>query len=403
MTSLQDQRELESRVLRAAMVRALWEMDAVSSDRIAAALSAVPRHLFAPGEPLERVYDVNATLAPKTDAGGAELSVVSAPHIQAFELGQAQIEPGMRVLEVGTGGYNAALIAELVGPGGSVTTVDIDADIVARARAYLGAAGYAQVRVLQVDAEHGVAEHAPYDRIIVTAGAWDIPPAWLDQLAADGRIVVPLRFGGITRMIAFDRGDTGLVSHSYRLAAFVPMQGDGASADELVPITGEVALRLDHQPAARFDVPALRKAVHSPRIERWSGAAFDLPDELELFLVTSAPDVPMLNVSQNLVDQGVFAASARRGVPVLVEGGSFAYRTKRANEQLGGFETGVFAHGPDAETVAARYIDLLRRWAKDYRRRGAAHISYLPNRAGGGEPAGWHATKRHGVVAVTWA
>lgn len=64
---------------------------------------------------------------------------------------------------------------------------------------------------------------------------------------------------------------------------------------------------------------ALRKAVHSPGIERWSDAAFDLPDELELFLVTSPPQVPMLHVSENLVEQGVFASSARRGVPVLVD------------------------------------------------------------------------------------
>jgi protein-L-isoaspartate(D-aspartate) O-methyltransferase len=96
------------------MVNALRDLDAITSDRIAAAFSAVPRHLFAPGEPLERVYDVNTTLAPKIGASGAELSVVSAAHIQACELGQAQIEPGMNVLEVGTGGYNAALIAELV-------------------------------------------------------------------------------------------------------------------------------------------------------------------------------------------------------------------------------------------------------------------------------------------------
>lgn len=402
MTSLQDQRMPDPAILRAAMVDALRDLDAIVSDRIAAAFSVVPRHLFAPGEPLDRVYDINTTLAPKTDASGAELSMVSAAHIQAFELGQAQIEPGMRVLEVGTGGYNAALIAELVGPDGAVTTADIDAEIVARARGYLDAAGYERVRVLRADAEHGVAEHAPYDRIVVTAGAWDIPPAWLDQLRADGRIVVPLRFGGITRMIAFDRAGTGLVSHSYRLAAFVPMQGDGASTDQVVPVTGEVALRLDHQQRAGFDVPALRRAVHSPRIERWSGAAFDLPDELELFLVTNAPGMAMLHVSETMVDQGVFAASARRGVPVLVEEGSFAYRTKRVNEQLGGFETGVFAHGPRAEAVAARYVDLLRRWARDYRSRGAARIEYLPLRPGVSQLAGWHVAKRHGTVAVTW-
>jgi protein-L-isoaspartate(D-aspartate) O-methyltransferase len=162
-----------------------------------------------------------------------------------------------------------------------------------------------------------------------------------------------------------------------------------------------VTLRVDQQ-GAGFDVAALRKAVHSPRIERWSGAAFDLPDELELFLVTSAPLVPLLYASENLVQQGVFAASANRGVPVLIAGGSFAYRAKRPNEQTGGLESGVYAHGPNAEAVAARYVEVLRRWARDHRRRGAARIEYLPNPIETAHLTGWHTAKRHGAVAVCW-
>jgi protein-L-isoaspartate(D-aspartate) O-methyltransferase len=327
---------------------------------------------------------------------------LSAAHIQAVMLEQAEIEPGMRVLEIGSGGYNAALIAELVGADGIVTTVDIDADIVARARACLHTAGYDRVRVVQADAEHPVPGQAFYDRIIVTVGAFDVPPAWLHQLTEHGRIVVPLRFAALTRCIAFDRAPAGLVSHSYRLGGFVPMQGDGAFVEQLVPINGEVTLRVEQQ-GAGFDVAALRKAVHSPRIERWSGAAFDLPDELELFLVTSAPQVPLLYASENLVQQGVMAASTTRGVPVLIDGGSFAYRTKRPNEQTGGFESGVYAYGPDAEAVAARYVELLRRWARDHRRRGAARIEYLPKPAGTAHLTGWHTTKRHGTVAVSWS
>jgi protein-L-isoaspartate(D-aspartate) O-methyltransferase len=151
-----------------------------------------------------------------------------------------------------------------------------------------------------------------------------------------------------------------------------------------------------------FDVPALRKAVHSPGIERWSGAAFDMPDELALFLATSAPVVPILHVSQGMVDQGLFALSARRGIPALVEGGSFAYRTKRENEELGGFESGVVAHGPDAEALAERYAELLRQWAANCRYRNAARIEYLPNSTDAGDLSGWHVAKRHGVVSVTW-
>jgi protein-L-isoaspartate(D-aspartate) O-methyltransferase len=109
-------------------------------------------------------------------------------------LEQADLHPGMRVLEIGSGGYNAALIAELVGTEGAVTTVDIDPDVVDRARRYLEAAGYSQVTVVLADTANGVPERAPFDRIIVTAGVWDLPSAWADQLAVGGRLVVPLRF-----------------------------------------------------------------------------------------------------------------------------------------------------------------------------------------------------------------
>jgi protein-L-isoaspartate(D-aspartate) O-methyltransferase len=342
----------------------------------------------------------------KRDLGGATISSLSATHIQAVMLEQAEIEPGMRVLEIGSGGYNAALMQELVGDGGKVTSVDIDAEIVVRARACLEAAGYDRVEVVLADAENGVPEGAPYDRIVVTAGTWDIPPTWRDQLSERGRIVVPLRMRGLTRSVAFDRASdgngVGLVSHSYRLSGFVPMQGVGSYCERVVPLANGVALRLDDE-SQQLDVEGLREALHSPRLERWSGAAFDLPDELELFLVTSAPQFTLLHVSERLVERGQFAPSAARGVPALISGGSFAYRTKRPNEETGGFESGVLAHGPEAERVAARYVDLLRRWAKDHRRRGAAQIRYIPKLAGTAEPSPGLVAKRHGAVAISWS
>ncbi|OZV73087.1 methyltransferase, FxLD system [Micromonospora echinospora] len=398
MTTANESAVRDPMALRTAMVAEL-SADTIRSEAVAAAFSVVPRHLFAPGESLDVVYDSNTPLVTKTGSDGTALSSVSAAHIQAVMLEQAEIEPGMRVLEIGSGGYNAALIAELVGPQGAVTSVDIDPEIVARARACLQTAGYDRVRVVQADAEYGVPEQAPYDRIIVTVGAWDIPPAWIAQLSEHGRIVVPLRFAGLSRCVAFDLAEGRLVSHSYCLGGFVPMQGAGTYSETLVPINGEATLRMDG-PDPGFDVPALRKAVHAPRIERWSGAAFDMPDELELFVVTSASHVPFLYASQQLVDQGVFSPAVIYGTAAVVEGGSFAYRTKRENEGLGGWESGVYAYGPQAEAVADRYVGLLRRWAADFRRRGAARIEYLPTSAG--VPDGWYVPKRHGAVAVSW-
>jgi protein-L-isoaspartate(D-aspartate) O-methyltransferase len=71
--------------------------------------------------------------------------------------------------------------------------------------------------------------------------------------------------------------------------------------------------------------------------------------------------------------------------------------------KTGGFESGVFAHGPNAETVAERYVDLLRQWAREHRRRGAACIGYLPNPAETACLTGWHTAKRHDTVVVSWS
>ena len=79
----------------------------------------------------------------------------------------------MRVLEVGSGGYHAALMVELVGEDGEVTTVDIDPEVINRARECLTDAGYPRVNTVLADGEDGCAQFAPYDRVIVTAGAWN--------------------------------------------------------------------------------------------------------------------------------------------------------------------------------------------------------------------------------------
>jgi protein-L-isoaspartate(D-aspartate) O-methyltransferase len=162
--------------LRTAMVAALREMGAIQTEPVADVFRTVERHLFAPGEPLEKVYAANSAVVTKRDETGLAISSLSAAHIQAVMLEQAQIRPGMRVLEVGSGGCNAAYLTKLVSAAGQVTSVDIDPDIVASAKAHLAAAGYDHVNVVLADAENGVPDHAPYDRVIVTTGAWDLPP-----------------------------------------------------------------------------------------------------------------------------------------------------------------------------------------------------------------------------------
>ncbi|MGH3932646.1 MAG: hypothetical protein ACRDTF_22035 [Pseudonocardiaceae bacterium] len=93
---------------------------------VEAAMRAVPRHLFIPDSPAERAYS-NENIVTCRDAEGVAVSSASAPGVVAGMLEQLDVQPGHRVLEIGAGtGYNAALLAQLVGPAGQVTTVDID-------------------------------------------------------------------------------------------------------------------------------------------------------------------------------------------------------------------------------------------------------------------------------------
>src|SRR5689334_16945340 len=107
------------------MVSDLRELGGLRSESVVAAVGKVPRHMFAPEDSVEQAYAVKTVLWTKRDERGVPISMISAVDIQVLMLEQAQLGPGLRVLEIGSGGYNAALIAELVGPSGEVTTVDI--------------------------------------------------------------------------------------------------------------------------------------------------------------------------------------------------------------------------------------------------------------------------------------
>ncbi|WP_084037129.1 methyltransferase, FxLD system [Haloechinothrix halophila] len=393
--------------LREAMVAELRKLGAITSDRVADAMGAVPRHAFVPGEPLKEVYHPTRAIVTKRDASGSALSSLSEAHIQAAMLEQAQVEPGMRVLEVGSGGYNAALIGELVGASGHVTSVDIDPDIVLRAEQYLAAAGYKQIDVVQADAEHGAPANAPYDRIIVTAGAWDIPPAWSDQLTVGGRVVVPLRMRGLTRSVAFEDDGERLVSHGYRLCGFVPMQGTSAHTEQLIELDeGRVGLRVDGSRAT--DGNALRAALFGSRVERWSGVevgGVEPVDDMDLWLATVADDFGLLTATAEAIDSGLVARSARMGAKAIFTDESFAYRAAARPVDTDGtrFEFGVIAHGPEADALAEEYIEQVRAWDRNHRGGPGARIEVFPaTTSDDALPSGRVIDKQHTRVVISW-
>jgi protein-L-isoaspartate(D-aspartate) O-methyltransferase len=391
--------------LRAALVGQLRQQGAIRSDRVAGAFRVVPRHVFVLGGPLERAY-ANDSVVTKRDEQGSALSSVSAPWLQATMLEQAQLGLGMRALEVGSGGFNAALMAELAGQAGEVTTVDIDPEVTGRAARCLADAGYARVNVVLADAEDGVKEHAPYDRIIVTAGAWDIPPAWVDQLAEGGRIVVPLRMRGLTRSVAFERADGHLVSLGHEMCGFVPMQGAGARQERLVPLHGDdVGLQIDDgQPA---DAEALGAALLQPRAEAWSGVRFggsEPFDGLYLWLAACLPGFGLLTRQRTDAARALADPSSPNGTPTLVDGGSFAYHTFRAIDPAADiYEFGAYAHGQDAARLAEQMAGQIRVWDREHRHGPAAQIAVYP----AGTPdeqllGGRVIDKRHTRVTISW-
>ncbi|WP_233221160.1 methyltransferase, FxLD system [Streptomyces carminius] len=360
--------------LREEMIAELRKLGAIRTEAVEKAIRAVGRHLFMPEETPEKAYAAEHALITKRDENGVSLSSVSAARIQAFMLEQADIRPGTRVLEIGSGGYNAALIAELVGPGGEVTTIDIDPDVIDRAKKLLPVAGYGRVHALVADGAEGEPTRAPYDRIVVTVEAADLAPAWADQLAPGGRIVVPLRLRGLTWSVAFQRENDDLVARDFEVCGFVPMRGAGARDEHLVVLHDgegeEVGLRLDE---GQVDAGQMRKALVGPGAEAWSGVTLGLGlpyDDLELWLVSALPEFALLAATRAARDRGVVASWSRRGVATLLDRGacSFAYLTMRpTTPERKVFEFGAVGHGPKAARVAEQLVTQVRAWDRDHR------------------------------------
>lgn len=224
-----------SALLRRQLVERLRADGHVSSPRVERAMAAVPRELFVPAgaDPAEAYADRVLVLA--SDPSGAPLSTISQPAIVALMLEQLDVRAGHHILEIGTGsGYNTALLAELTGPEGHVTSIDVDAALVAGAAGRL--AELAPGDGTPLDLRHGdgwlgVPDAAPYDRIQSTVGVDDLPPTWPAQLADGGLLVAPLWLRpGLELSVALRRAGPVLHSVSVRPCGFLRLRGPHAPA-----------------------------------------------------------------------------------------------------------------------------------------------------------------------------
>lgn len=183
---------------RRRLVSELQELGYLRSEPVRRAFLRVPRELFVPDvaarEGLAKVY-ANEVHVTRWGPNRTPISSSSQPSIMAEMLERLDLRPGLRVLEIGAGtGYNAALLATLVGPKGSVTSVDVEMEVAEKAASALREGGY-PVRVLVADAQLGLYGESPFDRILLTASSDHVARAWFEQLVPGGLIELPYRLG----------------------------------------------------------------------------------------------------------------------------------------------------------------------------------------------------------------
>ncbi|MFC5828080.1 methyltransferase, FxLD system [Nonomuraea insulae] len=394
--------------LRSAMVAALLEQGSIRRPEVAAAFLKVPREVFGPeATSLKAVYAVYEVIRTRFNDRGRATSSVSAPWLQAQMIEAARIGPGDRVLEIGSGGYNAAVISEIVGPEGHVVTVDIDPWVCERATRFLAGTGYTQVQVVLGDAEHAVNDLGPFDAILVTVGVWDCP--WAGLLAPGGRLVVPLIFKSTTRSITFVQEGDRLVGHDPTVCGFVPLQGEGAHRSQEAELAGgAVSLTIDG--GAELDEAALNRALEADRTELWTGVTVDSHESFEtlnLWIVTE--DDLFGHIYRDPASECALVRTAARWFcPALIAPDSFAYLTAREahrDDQSGKVrhEFGIYGHGPQGADLADRLHEHVLTWDRDWRHRSGPCFTLYPVDAAIPEPAvGRVFRKRHTQLLMQW-
>ncbi|HUF24198.1 MAG TPA: protein-L-isoaspartate(D-aspartate) O-methyltransferase [Vicinamibacterales bacterium] len=187
----------------------------IRDERVLAAMGEVPRHLFVP--PADQASAYADTPLP---IGHGQ--TISQPYIVGFMTEALQLEPSHKVLEIGTGsGYQAAILGRLAG---QVYTIELVPELAERARRTLSEQEFRNVHVRAGDGYQGWPEHAPFDRIMVTAAPEEVPQALVDQLAPGGRMVVPVgpRFGDQELRI-LTKTPKGVMTERSLPVRFVPM------------------------------------------------------------------------------------------------------------------------------------------------------------------------------------
>lgn len=203
---------------RERMVVEQIEARGIADPRVLAAMRSVPRHELVPAGERDEAYEDR----PVPIGHG---QTISQPYIVALMTSLAQVAPGQRVLEVGTGsGYQAAVLAAC---GAEVWSIEIVDPLAKRAARDLARLGFDRVHVRSGDGYRGWPEHAPFDAILVTAAPPEVPAPLLEQLRVGGRLVVPVgEVGAVQSLEVHERTETGVRVERVAPVRFVPMTGE---------------------------------------------------------------------------------------------------------------------------------------------------------------------------------
>ncbi|WP_405506724.1 methyltransferase, FxLD system [Streptomyces purpurascens] len=363
--------------LRNRLVDAILEEDlsGLHDARVETAMRTVARHAFLPDAPIEEAYaNKSVTIKENPDEDALPLSCASQPDVVHFMLVQLAVREGDNVFEIGAGtGYNAALLKHLTGKSGQVTTCDIDADVTAYARRTLDANGYEDVRVVTRDGALGASEFSPYDRMIATVGMWDLPGAWWGQLAVGGRLVVPLRWRGLSRAVAFQHEEGRMRSDSVKMCGFLPVIGQDGERNDYIDDDRLVRLYWDEDQSVAPEL--LRDALTRPKAVVWTGVTVGPVESFDgVWLRLSATERATCRITAKpaAVEAGLHRPASPALSPALVEGDSIAYLTlERTAEDLETeprFWLGAVGYGPAGADLAERICAQIRAW-------GAARIA----------------------------
>jgi len=404
--------------LHQALVEQLKRAGQFPSPRVEAAFRAVPRHLFLPDVELEKVYQDEAI--PTKFQDELPISSSSQPTMMAIMLQQLDLKPGQRVLEIGAGtGYNAALIAHIVGEQGHVVTLDIDEDIVAQARAHLKAAGFDRVLVIRGDGGEGYPEAAPYDRILLTVGAADIAPAWREQLKPGGRLVLPLSLRGPQISVAFEPSDGGLTSFSTVACGFMRLRGSFGETETKLSLGPEPGLSIQFDSPASLEAETIYKLLTGPSRD-WNTQVRVKLDEiiwggLGLWLASRTANTFGLKAEGEMIDRGLVPdlfgkPNTASTLGVLLDEGGFCLLMRPPGqaplpeqpESPPPFELFVRSFGAD-EIFARRLVDHIRAWDRAGRPRAEQlQITARPVQAESRPATGLVIRKRWTQFGVAW-